>query len=170
MCSSSSVLLPKSNVHLEQSWGSPITKCVEVPPGWMFFIWRVRCDLFENVLVHTLQVCVVGQEIFPGRESLIHFTWDVRREMPKNLWWAAHLRMESRCLSRCTQEAASGGLRRDVVGHVKRWVPSRGVWPSHGHGGGVWVPMWSPGDHPLFERRRNKVEDSSRVRPRCNLI
>ena len=106
----------------------------------------------------------------PGRESLIHFTGDVRRETPKKLWWAAHLRMESQRWSKCTQGATSEGLRRDDVGHVKRWVLSRGVRSSHRHGGGVRVPIWSPEDHSLFGRRRKRREDSSRVRPQCNLM
>lgn len=117
-----------------------------------------------------LQVCLDGAEMLPGRDKLIHLTGDLRRSMPNNLWWVAHLRTDVRRWSRCTQSVMSGGRIREDVGQVNRWVPSRGVVPSQGQGGGVEVPMLSPGVQPLFDLRRNNTEDSSRVRERCILM
>lgn len=74
----------------------------------------------EKVLVHIMQVGVDEEVILPGRESLIHLTGDVRREMPKKPWWAAHLRTESRLWSKCIQDAISGGRKREVMGQNNR--------------------------------------------------
>ena len=115
-----------------------------------------------KVRVQMEQVRIEERDIFPGRARDIHQTCDVRSWIPKYRWQEAHRRTEGLRWSWLIHSAMSGGLKREVVGHTVRWALSRGVEPSQGQGGGVEVPMLSPGDHPLLERRRNKTEDSRR--------
>lgn len=61
-----------------------MTNIVELRSGWIFFRWRERWDLLEKTLVHIVQVGAGAEDMLPGRESLTHFTGDVRRVMPKN--------------------------------------------------------------------------------------